>query len=149
MATDIVRTETCAAPLEVAFAYVADYRNIADWMFGVEKFEAVGEQDYGEGALFDVTVHLGVRLHSRIRAVEWEDQRLIGMESVKGFKVRSRFLFESDGPDRTMVTARVSYDLPFGPAGKAMGRVMEPFVRQAVTHASHKLVENIERSAQR
>lgn len=145
---DIVRTESCHAPVEVAFDYVADYRNISDWLFGVEKFEPVGDQGYGKGSLFDVTVHLGVRLHTRIRAVEWEEQRLIGMESVQGVKVRSRFSFEPDGPDRTTVTAKVSYDLPFGPAGAAMGMFMEPFVKQAIAHASHKLVENIERLPQ-
>ena len=148
MGKEIVRTETCRAPLPLVFGYVADYRNIGDWMFGVERFEPVGDQDHGKGALFDVTVHLGVRLHSRIEAVEWEDQALIGMDSVKGFKVRSRFCFDAEGPDRTTVTARVGYDVPFGPAGKAMGKVMEPFVAQAVSHASHRLVRNVERLPQ-
>ena len=144
MAVDIVKTETCNAPLKTAFAYVADYRKIPDWMFGVHAFEPVGPHDYGLGSVFDVTVHLGLRIHTRIEAVEWEENRLIGMDSVKGFKVRSRWYFTALDEDRTEVTAKVSYELPFGPAGKAMGKVMEPVVKQAVKHASHHLVTNIE-----
>lgn len=144
MAVDIVKTETCNAPLKTAFEYVADYRNIPDWMFGVHSFEPVGAKDYGLGSVFDVTVHLGARIHTRIEAVEWEENRLIGMDSVKGFKVRSRWYFTADGDDRTEVTAKISYEPPFGPAGKALGKVMEPFVKQAVKHASHHLVTNIE-----
>lgn len=147
MAVEIVRTETCAAPLSVAFAYVADYRKIPDWMFGIKKFEAVGDKDYGLGSVFDVTLSLGVRIHTTIEAVEWEEGRVIGMDSVRGFKARSRWYFESVAQDRTEVTATVSYELPFGPAGKAMGKAMEPFVKQAVSYGAHHLRTNIEAAA--
>lgn len=147
MLNRIVRTATCAAPQPVAFGYVADYRNIPTWMFGVERFEPVGPQDSGVGAVFEVTAHFGLRLHTRMRAVEWADQRLIAMESVSGFTVQTRFEFEPAGADRTMVTAEVDYALPGGVAGRAMGRLIEPFVRQAVDHAQHKLVSEVERAA--
>src|SRR3712207_8619968 len=68
MAIDIVRTAVCRAPLDVAFEYVADYRNIPSWMLGIEQFAPVGDQERGEGAEFDVTARFGVRLHTRIRA---------------------------------------------------------------------------------
>jgi uncharacterized membrane protein len=147
MAVEIVETASCSAPVEVAFAYVADYRNIPEWMFGVERFEVVGDQDYGLGAVFEVTLHLGVRIHTRIKAVEWEEGRLIGMDSLKGLRARSRWYFEQTGDNQTTVTAMVTYGLPFGPAGRAMGKVMQPFVRQAITHGSRSLAANIERAA--
>jgi uncharacterized membrane protein len=147
MGIDIVRTESCEAPLEVAYAYLADYREVPRWMFGVEKFEVVGDKDYGPGSEFDATVSLGVRLHTRIRATEWEENRVIGMDSVKGFKVRSRWYFAAEGENRTTVTANITYDLPFGPAGKAMGKVMEPFVKRAVQESAQTLVTNIEARA--
>lgn len=147
MAIDIDIVETVQAPIDVTFDYVADYRTIPDWMFGVRTFEPVTENDYGCGSVFDVSLSLGVPINTRIETVEFEENRVIGMDSVKGFKARSRWYFEADGPDRTKVTARVSYDLPFGPAGRGMGKIMQPFVRQAVTHISQHLKANLENRA--
>ena len=145
MAIDISINETVDAPLDVTFAYVADYRTIPEWMFGVKKFEPVSpDNDYGLGSVFDVSLSLGVPINTRIETVEFEEGRVIGMDSVKGFKAKSRWYFEADGPDRTKVTANVAYELPFGPAGRAMGKVMQPFVRQAVSHISHHLKSNLE-----
>jgi uncharacterized membrane protein len=146
MAVDIVRTASCRAPLDVAFAYVADYRNIPSWMLGIERFDPVGGQDRGEGAEFDVTAKFGVRLHTRIRATEWVDERLIGMQSVRGVAVCSRFSFDGAGSD-TNITAEVSYRLPGGPAGRMMHRAVGSFVSRAVQHANHALVAGIERQA--
>jgi uncharacterized membrane protein len=147
MGVDIVKTESCDAPLGLAFHYVADHRNVPAWMFGVEEFRVVGQQESGVGAEFEATIHLGARLHSRIRAVEWEPNRAIGMDSVTGIPVRSRWYFSADGPERTTVTARVSYDPPFGPAGRVMGKVMEPFVKRAVADSASRVVANVERLA--
>ncbi len=146
MAVDLVRTATCRAPVDVAFAYIADYRNIPHWMLGIEKFVPVGESDRGTGAEFEVTAKFGVRLHTHIRATEWVEGRLIGMDSVGGVAVRSRFTFEADG-DLTTITAEVSYALPGGPAGRMAGRVVGPFVNRVVAHANHALVAGIERQA--
>jgi uncharacterized membrane protein len=146
MAVDIVRTATCRAPLDVAFGYVADYRNIPRWMLGIERFDPVGDRDCGEGAEFDVTAKFGVRLHTRIRATEWVDRRLIRMDSVRGIPVHSRFLFEEAG-DRTRITAEVSYHLPGGPAGRVMNRAVGSFVGRVVEHANQALVTGIERQA--
>jgi len=144
MAIDININETVDAPLDVTFAYVADYRTIPEWMFGVRKFEPVTDKDYGLGSVFDVSLSLGVPINTRIETVEFEEGRVIGMDSVKGFKAKSRWYFEADGPERTKVTASVSYELPFGPAGRAMGKVMQPFVKQAVSHISQHLKSNLE-----
>jgi uncharacterized membrane protein len=149
MGTDIVRIETAEAPIDVAFDYLADYREVPKWMFGVEKFQVVGEQDYGPGSEFEATLNLGLKLHTRIRATEWEQNRVIGMDSVKGFKVRSRWYFDEDGPARTKVTAKVTYELPFGPAGRAMGKVVGPAVQRAVGHSAETLIRNIEALAAR
>jgi uncharacterized membrane protein len=147
MTTTVTINETCNAPLGVTFGYVADYRTIPHWMFGVRSFEPVGDRDYGLGSVFDVNLQLGVPIRTRIETVEFEEDRVIAMDSVKGFKARSRWTFEALDADRTTVHATVSYELPFGPAGKAMGKVMEPFVRQAVSYISQHLRENVEQLA--
>src|SRR3712207_2222031 len=146
MVVDIVRTASCRAPLDVAFGYVADYRNIPSWMLGIERFVPVGERDRGEGAEFDVTARFGVRLQTRIRATEWVDHRVIGMRSVRGVAVCSRFLFEAAGSG-THITAEVTYRLPGGPAGRMMHRAVGPVVTRVVQHANHALVAGIERQA--
>ncbi len=146
MVVDIVRTATCRAPLDVAFDYVADYRNIPSWMLGIERFVPVGDQDRGEGAEFDVTARFGVPLHTRIRATEWVDRRLIGMRSVRGVVVCSRFAFD-EARTGTNITAEVTYRLPGGAAGRLMHRAVGPFVTRAVQHANHALVAGIERQA--
>jgi hypothetical protein len=113
-------------------------------MFGVRSFEPVGEKDYGLGSMFDVTLQLGMPLRMRIETVEFDEGKVIGMDSVKGFKARSRWHVTALDDCRTGIDATVSYDLPFGPAGKAMGRVMEPGVRRAVSYISRHLRENVE-----
>ena len=148
MAIEISINETVEAPLGVTFAYVADYRTIPEWMFGVRKFEPVDPaNDYGLGSVFDVSLSLGVPINTRIETVEFAEDQVIGMDSVKGFKAKSRWNFAADGPDRTTVTATVTYELPFGPAGRAMGKVMQPFVKQAVGHISQHLKANLEKRA--
>ena len=144
MGTDIVRIETADAPVDVAFTYLDDYREVPTWMFGVEDFKVVSEKDHGLGSEFEATLNLGIKLHTRIRCTEWEQNRVIGMDSVKGFKVRSRWYFDEEGPGRTKVTAKVTYELPFGPAGRAMGKVVGPAVQRAVGHSAETLIRNIE-----
>jgi uncharacterized membrane protein len=147
MPVEIVTSTTCEAPCDAAFAYVADYRNVPHWLFGIHEFTPVGDRDYGLGSVFDASVHLGLRLHSRIEVDEFVEDRLIAFDSVKGFKVRSRWNFEPVAPGRTTITAQVTYALPFGPAGRAMGKVVEPAVKQAVAHSSDELTARIEAAA--
>ena len=49
-----------AVPVDVAFAYVDNYANVPDWLFGVSRFAPVGEQDRGLGA--DLRDHGPTRL---------------------------------------------------------------------------------------
>lgn len=76
MATvELRKTTLCQAPREVAFGYVADYRNVPQWLFGIHDFTPVDGLDYGLGATFDASVHLGLHLHSRIRVDDWVEAR--------------------------------------------------------------------------
>jgi uncharacterized membrane protein len=142
---DIHHEGFCAAPLEVAFAYVDDYRNATDWMFGLSHFEPVGEQVQGLGAEFDGTFSVKpVKLHSRIRVTAWKQDEVIAFESIKGFRNWSTWRFQADGPERTKIVVKFSYELPGGLAGKAMGRVLEPVVALSVRHSDEALRREIE-----
>lgn len=142
---DIHHEGTAAAPLDVAFAYVDDYRNATDWMFGLARFEAVGEQVHGKGAVFDATFQVKpVKLHSTIEVREWEQDALIAFESVKGFRNWSTWKFEADGASRTKISVVFSYELPGGLAGKALGRVIEPVMMLSLRHSDEALRREIE-----
>ena len=137
------------APLEVAFAYTANYRNVPQWLYGVSKFEPVGDIDYGLGAVFDGSMNLGATLTSRIEVNEFEENMLIGFDSIKGFKNSSRWTFTAIDEQTAKVVADVSYELPGGIAGKALGKVIEPFVKIAVKHSSAALQRAVEEQARR
>jgi uncharacterized membrane protein len=142
MAIHIHKETDCDAPIEKVFAYVTDYRNVGEWLYGVARFVPITEEDRGVGATFDATIHLGATLHSTIETTAFEEGKLFEMDSVKGFKNTSRWSFESLGADKTRIVADVSYSLPGGLAGKALGKVIEPFVKIAAKHSSEHLAKH-------
>lgn len=136
---------TCAAPLEVTFAYVDDYRNAPKWLWGLAKFEPIGENDHGLDSVFEGTYHVKpVKLSSTIRVTQWEQNEVIAFESIKGFPTRSTWRFRADGDERTAISVVFGYDLPGGLAGKALGRALEPIVGLSVRHSDAALRRQIE-----
>ncbi len=146
MAVQLSKTTVCEAPVETAFAYVADYRNVPNWLFGIKQFTPVGDRDYGLGSVFDGEMHVGATLTSRIEVNEFEEGRLIGFDSVEGFDVSSRWTFRDAG-GHAEITADVEYDVPGGLAGKALGRLIAPFVQIAVNKSAEHLAQRIEESS--
>jgi len=143
MAIHIHKETDCDAPIDKVFAYITDYRNVPEWLYGISKFVPITELDRGVGATFDGTIHLGATLHSTIATTAFEEGKLFEMDSVKGFKNTSRWTFESLGENETRIIADVSYSVPGGIAGKALGKVIEPFVKIAVKHSSEHLAKNV------
>jgi uncharacterized membrane protein len=142
---DIHHEGTCEAPLDVAFAYIDDYRTATDWMFGLAKFEPVGDKVQGLDAVFDGTFQVKpVKLSSRVRVTKWEQDRVIAFESIKGFKNWSTWEFSAISPTRTKVTVTFSYELPGGLAGRAMGKALEPIVALSLRHTDAALRHAIE-----
>ena len=142
MAIHIHKETDCAAPLEKVFAYVTDYRKVPNWLYGVSKFVPITEVDRGLGATFDASIHLGITLHSTIETNAFEEGRMFGFDSIKGFRNWSTWTFEAIDDQTTRITADVYYELPGGLAGKAMGKAIEPFVKIAVKHSSEHLAEH-------
>ena len=147
--TTVVSEHRCNASLAQTFAYVDDHTNVPDWMFGVERFEPHGELDHGLGAVYDVVVHVGLPIRTRIEVTGWEQDERIEFASVSGFRTESVWTFEALDDTTTLVTSSVTYHLPFGPAGRVMGKVMEPAVGKAVDRSSTALVRKVEEHAAR
>lgn len=142
---DIHHEGSCAAPVDVAFGYVDDYRNATKWMFGLAEFAPEGDKDHGLGAVFNGTFQVKpVKLHSTVECTGWAQDELIAFTSVKGFKNTSVWRFVADGPDRTTVLVHFNYELPGGIAGRALGKVLEPIVGVSVRHSDEALRKQIE-----
>jgi uncharacterized membrane protein len=142
---DIHHEGSCAAPVDVAFAYLDDYRNATKWMFGLARFEPEGGKDQGLGAQFEGTFQVRpVKLHSTIKITDWKQDKVIAFESTKGFRNWSTWEFSADGPTRTKIKVKFSYELPGGIAGRALGKALEPIVAISVRHSDEALRREIE-----
>jgi uncharacterized membrane protein len=144
LAVNVVQRTEVEAPVETCFEYVDEWRNVSDWLVGVETFTPLGEQDRGLGAVFDVVVHVGIRIRTRLEVTDYVERRLIEFESVQGFTVRNRWNFEPIDTERTLITAETELHPPFGPAGKAMAKVLEPATRKVMARSADRLKGRIE-----
>ncbi|WP_233267072.1 SRPBCC family protein [Tomitella fengzijianii] len=134
-----------AAPLAVGFAFVDDYRTVPQWMFGVTGFTPVGEQERGLGAEYAVTMVLGPKtLRSKVRVTEWEQDELITLESYEGVRNTSSWRFTRVDDEHAELSVEFTYDFGGGLAGKALGRIVEPFVQAAVAQTEKDLRRLVE-----
>ncbi|MFI7000648.1 SRPBCC family protein [Nocardia sp. NPDC050175] len=145
----VEHSATCAAPVDFAFTYVADYRNVPEWMFGIRHFTPAGEQTSGVGAVFDTALHLGpTTLHLRADTTEWVDGARVTMRAIKGIEGTVRWDFASLGEEVTKVSATADYRVPGGLAGRALDRIIQAFIGPAIRHTEKHLREKIETSYQ-
>ncbi|RDI68150.1 SRPBCC family protein [Nocardia pseudobrasiliensis] len=135
--------EVCAAPVDYAFRYVADYRNTIHYLYGLSKFEPVTELDQGVGAVFDGSLGLGpVTLSCRMRAVDWDEPTLIRSKSVRGLDTEFTYRFAAVDAERSRVG--LSIDLNFlGLAGRAMAKAVGPFIDSARKQTGTRLAEQV------
>lgn len=146
---DVHAEAVCAAPREQAFGYIADYRNVGTWLYGVKKFVPVGDLDYGLDAVFDAALTVGAPIKTRVKVVEFTEGEQFAFDSIKGFVCSSTWRFEPVDATSTRVSADISYTLPGGIAGKALGKAIEPFVGIAVKHSVAALQREIEAGVDR
>ncbi|WP_420750183.1 SRPBCC family protein [Rhodococcus sp. O3] len=135
----VQHSAVAAVPLDIAFAYVDDHRTVPEWMFGVSRFEPVGAQVSGLGAVFDAAMQIGPKsLDTRLEIVEWERDRIIVLESVAGFRTSSSWTFTDLGGS-SRLDVDFGYELPGGLAGRALGMLIEPVVGTAVRQTEQAL----------
>ncbi|MEV0031166.1 SRPBCC family protein [Nocardia sp. NPDC050793] len=132
------------APVDFAFDYVADYRTVPKWMFGVRHFTPVGAQTSGVGAVFDTAVHLGpTTLKLRAEIIEWEDGAKLSLHAIKGIEGTVRWSFEAVGERSTKIGVVVDYRVPGGLAGRALDKIIQAFVGPAIRHTENSLREQV------
>ncbi|MFI6868859.1 SRPBCC family protein [Nocardia sp. NPDC050406] len=134
-----------AVPTEFAFAYMSDFDNLKEWLYGFQRARLVGDIPHRQvGAMYEGSVKIGATLKATIRVTEFVENALLCTESVSGFSNQTRWEFESLGPERGALTVDVDYQLPGGLAGRALGAAIEPFVSIAIRHTEHKLRQVLE-----
>ncbi|GAA4677292.1 SRPBCC family protein [Gordonia humi] len=138
-------TVTTHAPREKVFAYVDDPENVPEWMFGVTKFAPRGGRSRGLGAVYDATMKIGPKaLDSTLEVTLWTQDSELILSSIAGFDVTTRWRF-SDGDDgSTTVDVHFDYNLPGGLAGRALAKIIEPIVGQAVRQTEHAIRSAVE-----
>lgn len=134
-----------AVPLDVAFAYIDDYHNVPNWMFGVAEFLPDGEFDQGLGATFDATIQLGPStVRSKLEVTEWERDRIITLSSLGSIANSSTWEFTRLDDSKTELCVDLAYKLPGGLAGKALDVIVGPFVENAIRNSEDTLRRQLE-----
>lgn len=133
------------APSDVAtsFDYVADYVNTPKWFHGIRSITPTTELTRGLGSTFDTEVHIGATLKSTITCIEYVENEIFTLESIKGIKNTSRWTFAPNADGGTDLAVEFTYSLGSGIAGAALSRLVEPFVAITVKHTTHSLVDQL------
>jgi uncharacterized membrane protein len=125
----ITITKQIAAPAEVVFGYVDDYRNTTKYMKDLTKWQPKGDKTHGKGARFEVAMKAGpMTLDSSVEITTWSENTAIGWVSQTGFKQNGTWSFRAAGSGTT-VTFDMEYDLGGGIAGRLVAKAAEPIVR--------------------
>lgn len=140
MALYQARVSTEQSP-ERAFAYLSDFRTVAEWDPGVVRSERIDEGPLRVGSLFDVTVRvLGRELTLRYEVIELDPARRIVLEA-EGSGLRSydviRVLPDGGG-------ARVEYDAELTLGGPL--RALDPALQLAFDRIGRDAAQGMARA---
>lgn len=127
-------------PAAEVFAYLADYRRLTEWVFGITTVRPVGNLDYGLGAVFKGAVDLGPKtLSSEAKITDWEQDRRIAVASLAGFDFTATMRLHPETAARTGLNVELCYGTSGGVAAKAFSRSIEPLITMAARHTTEKL----------
>lgn len=131
-----------AVPVEEVFAFVADYRNALDYMDHFHTFRPVTRHSYGLGAEVWAGGRLrGIPISTRLRVIEFEQNRRLVSASSHGLRSTSTWSFEPNNGG-TRVTFMADYALPKVPLA---GRVLDGLLDDEVRAGTRRTLENLKR----
>lgn len=132
-------------PVEFAFNYVADYRNMPDWVFGVRDCAQVGSQVSGVGTTFDSAIHLGpVAIKVRGEICQCQENTLVAMRTIKGMDGEASWAFAPIDDNTVQITLDIAYTVPGGLAGMAIDRAIKVAVAPGLRHIEKHLREQLQ-----
>lgn len=137
---EIKRSATVDISREAAFAYLDDYRNVPEWMFGISTFEPRTDTTSGLGSVYDAAMQIGPKtLRSVVEVTEWIGNRSLTLTSIDGISNSSTWTFSDEDAGITRLDVVFRYSLPGGIGGKLLGAAVEPIVGQAIRHTESTL----------
>jgi uncharacterized membrane protein len=143
----ITINDTIAAPVEMVFAYVDDYRNTTKYMKDLVKWQPTTDVTHGKDSKFAVGMKAGpTTLSSVVDINAWTENRTIGWKSTEGFKQAGKWSFKPRG-EQTDVTFDMEYEFGGGIAGRMLSRAAEPFVRSNLEASVKNLKTQSEKRA--
>lgn len=132
-------------PVGFAFNYLAEYRNMPDWAFGVRECTQVGDQASGVGATFDSAIHLGpVVIKVRGEICDCQEDALVAMRAIKGLDGEASWALVPIDDNTTQITLDIAYTVPGGLAGKAIDRAIKVAVAPGLRYIEKHLREQLE-----
>lgn len=142
--TEVRFVASCKAPVDVAFRYLDDYRNVTDYWHGMKSYQPIGEPGHGIGAVFDSVIKVGpTTLKSTIKTVEWERDDRVVYQSVSGVHSVTRFEFAAVDATHSEVTFSIEFRLPGGITSKALEKTLEPFIASAARNTADNIARRV------
>ncbi|MGW6427681.1 SRPBCC family protein [Nocardia sp. NPDC055053] len=134
------------APVDVAFAYTENFRNVAHWMSGVTSVEPTGEPDRGLGAAFAMKGRLFwvIPIRSTCEITEYRRNAVIGY-TLRGRVYGTVTLrFDPLGYERSVLTSEADYPPPRGVFGRLCQGLVDAAARSALRRTESRLRREIE-----
>ncbi|OBK86201.1 SRPBCC family protein [Mycolicibacter sinensis] len=135
---------TISVPTSFAFAYVADFSLMPEWLYGIQAIRCVNNIPSGVGSRYEGAIKVGATLQSSIEIIAHEPNRLLATESRSGIINQTSWLFHELSKELTEVHMTIDYELPGGMAGRVLAKAIEPFISIAVTSTERNLKNNLE-----
>jgi len=103
------------APPEVVWEYLSDLDNYMQFMSGITRWDADGEQTSGLGARRKMLLKVGsAEIGGLIEIVEWDAPNDLAWSSVSGVDQRGRLRVRKTGKASTRVELRYAYGVAGG-----------------------------------
>jgi uncharacterized membrane protein len=136
-----------AAPQQVVWNYVADLDNYMEFLSGITRWDADGEQRSGLGARRRMLIRVGsAEVGGLIEIVEWDGPNDLAWSSVTGIDQRGRLRLREASPAATRVEFRYQYGVAGGGlAGWISEHVSAPTLRTHLRTSMQQLKRVVEK----
>lgn len=140
--------ESCviSAPPETVWGYLSDLDRYLEFMSGITRWDAEGEQSSGLGARRRMLIKVGsAEIGGLIEIVEWDEPNDLAWSSVTGVDQRGRLRLRPTGTASTRVEMRFQYGVAgAGLTGWLSERVSAPTIRKHLRTSLQQLKGRVE-----
>jgi uncharacterized membrane protein len=141
----VEETTVVNAPREAVWEYMTDPAKYPLFFAGITRWDVEGRKRRGLGARYRLLMHVGsADVGGLIEIVEFDEPGDMAWTSVMGIEQRGRWRLRERGPNRTLVTFRLSYSAPGGLLGWLSDQFSAPLVRRNLKATVDALKRQVE-----